>query len=98
MSPITGIFNATRSRKWANFGERFLLMTMAAMLPHWPAGPHTASPTDSGGDGYELVSEPEGFVIDRAEGPPPAGEHERAREWGAAIARRATAYTTEPTP
>ncbi|HEV7188799.1 MAG TPA: hypothetical protein VGN28_12965 [Blastococcus sp.] len=46
--------------------------------------------------GYELVCEPEGFVIERAEGPLRAGEHDRAREWGAAITRRAAAYATEP--
>ena len=33
MSPITGIFSAMRSRKWANFGERFLPTTMPTMLP-----------------------------------------------------------------
>lgn len=47
--------------------------------------------------GYELVAEPEGFVIEHPEGPLRAGEHDRAREWGAAIARRATAYATEST-
>jgi hypothetical protein len=46
--------------------------------------------------GYELVAEPEGFVIESAEGPLRAGEHDRARDWGAAIARRATAYATQP--
>jgi hypothetical protein len=47
--------------------------------------------------GYELVAAPEGFVLDGAEGPLRAGEHDRARGWGAAIARRAAAYATEPT-
>lgn len=46
--------------------------------------------------GYELVAEPEGFVIESAEGPLRSGEHDRARDWGAAIARRAAAYATEP--
>lgn len=46
--------------------------------------------------GYELVAEPEGFIVESAEGPLRAGEHDRARIWGAALARRATAYATEP--
>jgi hypothetical protein len=47
--------------------------------------------------GYELIADPEGFLILSTEGPLRAGEHDRARDWGAAIARRATAYATEPT-
>ena len=46
--------------------------------------------------GYDLVAEPEGFVIESAEGPLRTDEHDRARDWGAAIARRAAAYATEP--
>ena len=46
--------------------------------------------------GYEMVCDPEGFVVDSAEGPLKAGELDRAREWGAAIASRATVYATEP--
>jgi hypothetical protein len=47
--------------------------------------------------GYEMLCEPEGFLIDGPEGPLRQGELERARNWGAAIARRATVYSTEPT-
>jgi multimeric flavodoxin WrbA len=47
--------------------------------------------------GYEVVCEPEGFLIDAAEGPLKDGEYERARNWGAAMASRATVYATEPT-
>jgi Flavodoxin len=46
--------------------------------------------------GYELVAEPEGFAVEEAEGPLRAGEHDRARLWGAALARRAAAYASEP--
>ena len=46
--------------------------------------------------GYELIAEPEGFLIESTEGPLGAGEQDRARAWGAALARRATAYATEP--
>ncbi|MFF9915571.1 flavodoxin domain-containing protein [Streptomyces sp. NPDC013457] len=37
------------------------------------------------GHGYELVAEPEGFVIEDTEGPLRAGERDRARAWGAAL-------------
>ncbi|MEV6327833.1 flavodoxin domain-containing protein [Streptomyces sp. NPDC051909] len=37
------------------------------------------------GHGYELVAEPEGFVIEDTEGPLREGERERARAWGAAL-------------
>ncbi|MEK9523346.1 flavodoxin family protein [Streptomyces sp. NPDC087908] len=37
------------------------------------------------GHGYELVAEPEGFVIEDAEGPLRAGERDRARAWGASL-------------
>jgi Flavodoxin len=35
--------------------------------------------------GYDLVSEPEGFVLDDAYGPMRAGEIERAKQWGAQL-------------
>jgi len=47
--------------------------------------------------GYEMVCDPEGFIVDAAEGPLQAGELDRAREWGAAMASRAAMYATEPT-
>jgi len=47
--------------------------------------------------GYELVCEPEGFLVEAAEGPLKAGEYDRARNWGAAMASRATVYASEPT-
>jgi Flavodoxin len=39
--------------------------------------------------GYELVAEPEGFIIEDIEGPLRDGEHDRARAWGADLAQRA---------
>jgi Flavodoxin len=39
--------------------------------------------------GYQLVSAPEGFVVDDAYGPLRAGEIERAKEWGAQLVRAA---------
>ena len=38
--------------------------------------------------GYELVAEPEGFVIDHAQGPLRDGERDRARAWGARLLRQ----------
>jgi hypothetical protein len=38
--------------------------------------------------GYDLVSEPEGFVVDDAAGPLRGGEIERARQWGAQLAKQ----------
>jgi hypothetical protein len=35
--------------------------------------------------GYELVAEPEGFVIDNIHGPLRGAERHRAREWGAVL-------------
>jgi Flavodoxin len=35
--------------------------------------------------GYQLVSDPEGFVVDDAYGPLRAGEIDRAKEWGAQL-------------
>ena len=37
--------------------------------------------------GFALVAEPEGFVVDGAEGPLRDGERERARAWGARLVR-----------
>jgi hypothetical protein len=37
--------------------------------------------------GYQLVSDPEGFVVDDAYGPLRAGEIDRAKEWGAQLVR-----------
>ncbi|WP_189802712.1 flavodoxin family protein [Streptomyces tanashiensis] len=37
------------------------------------------------GQGYELVAEPAGFVIEGTEGPLRAGERDRAKAWGAAL-------------
>jgi hypothetical protein len=40
--------------------------------------------------GYELIADPEGFLIqDNGEGPLQAGEEERARAWGAGLVRQA---------
>ncbi len=39
--------------------------------------------------GYSLAAEPEGFVVEEADGPLRDGERERARAWGAELARRA---------
>jgi hypothetical protein len=36
--------------------------------------------------GFEVVVEPESFLVEDAEGPLAAGELERAREWGSAVA------------
>jgi len=36
--------------------------------------------------GYELVAEPEGFMIETTEGPLRKGERARAKQWGAALA------------
>jgi hypothetical protein len=35
--------------------------------------------------GYQLVCDPEGFVVDDAYGPLRAGEAERAKQWGAQL-------------
>jgi hypothetical protein len=37
---------------------------------------------------YELVAEPEGFIIEGTEGPLRAGELDRAKAWGADVARQ----------
>jgi hypothetical protein len=38
--------------------------------------------------GYELVAEPEGFIIEGTEGPLRAGESDRARAWGANLVQQ----------
>jgi hypothetical protein len=38
--------------------------------------------------GYELVAEPESFVIEGTEGPLRAGEPDRVRAWGADLVRQ----------
>jgi flavodoxin len=38
--------------------------------------------------GFEVVVEPESFLVEDAEGPLAAGELERAREWGSVLAAR----------
>jgi hypothetical protein len=38
--------------------------------------------------GYELVAEPEGFIIEDTEGPLRAGESDRAKAWGADLLRK----------
>jgi hypothetical protein len=43
--------------------------------------------------GYDLVSDPEGFVVDDAYGPLRAGELERAKQWGAQLVRATTRST-----
>jgi Flavodoxin len=43
--------------------------------------------------GYHLVSDPEGFVVEDAYGPLRAGELERAKQWGAQLARATTRAT-----
>lgn len=37
--------------------------------------------------GYELAAKPEGFIIEDGQGPLREGERDRARAWGAALAR-----------
>jgi hypothetical protein len=45
--------------------------------------------------GFELVVEPESFLVEDAEGPLEDGELERARDWGSAIAARVGATVEE---
>jgi hypothetical protein len=45
--------------------------------------------------GFELTAEPESFFVDDAEGPLADGEVDRARDWGAAVARQATSGREE---
>jgi menaquinone-dependent protoporphyrinogen IX oxidase len=45
--------------------------------------------------GFDVVVEPESFLVEDAEGPLADGELERAREWGSAIAGQVLATTQE---
>ncbi|MFE7189556.1 flavodoxin family protein [Kitasatospora sp. NPDC057541] len=46
---------------------------------------------------YDVVAEPEGFVVEGVDGPLRAGELDRARAWGAALVQRRTVFErTEP--
>jgi hypothetical protein len=40
--------------------------------------------------GYQLAAQPEGFIVTGSEGPLRDGEADRAREWGAGLAQRAS--------
>jgi hypothetical protein len=37
--------------------------------------------------GFETIAEPESFLVEESEGPLAAGEVDRARRWGEALAR-----------
>ena len=43
--------------------------------------------------GYQLVGDPEGFVVEDAYGPLRAGELERAKQWGAQLIRASSRST-----
>jgi hypothetical protein len=43
------------------------------------------------GSGYELAAEPQSFLVEDSEGPLVAGELERARAWGAQLAKQLAA-------
>jgi hypothetical protein len=45
-----------------------------------------------GGHGYELVTNPEGFILDGAYGPLHVGEIERAKVWRAQVVRKSVAH------
>jgi hypothetical protein len=45
--------------------------------------------------GYELVAEPEGFVVDHAHGPLRDGERDRARAWGARLLRQPVTVSSD---
>src|SRR4029453_10810982 len=45
--------------------------------------------------GYNLLNDPEGFVVEDAHGPLRAGEVERAKQWGAEVVQ-ATSVVTQP--
>jgi hypothetical protein len=47
---------------------------------------------ESRGHGYELVKNPEEFILDDAYGPLQTGEIERAKEWGAQLVRTSVAH------
>lgn len=46
--------------------------------------------------GYRVVGDPEGFIIEDAEGPLRAGEPDRARAWGAGLVRKAASVGPHP--
>src|SRR5512132_4435975 len=48
--------------------------------------------------GYQLVTDPEGFIVDDAYGPMRAGEVERAKQWGAQLVQTRPSVTTQPVP
>jgi hypothetical protein len=54
---------------------------------HWLVARPMASPGDCGRHGYQLVSDPEGFILDDAYGPVRPAEMERAKQWGAQLVR-----------
>ncbi|WP_043505181.1 flavodoxin family protein [Georgenia sp. SUBG003] len=41
--------------------------------------------------GFDVVADPEGFVVEEADGPLREGERDRARDWGAALTRKVAA-------
>lgn len=47
--------------------------------------------------GFEVVAEPESFLVEDAEGPLMDGELERAREWGSSLAAQVRTATQETT-
>jgi HSP20 family molecular chaperone IbpA len=46
--------------------------------------------------GYNLLNDPEGFVVEDAHGPLRAGEVERAKQWGAELVQARTSAVTQP--
>jgi hypothetical protein len=46
--------------------------------------------------GYDLLNDPEGFVVQDAHGPLRAGEVERAKQWGAELVQARTSSATQP--
>jgi Flavodoxin len=45
--------------------------------------------------GYDLLNDPEGFVVEDAHGPLRAGEVERAKQWGAELVQARTSSVTQ---
>lgn len=81
-------------------GVREWLATLPAMEGEWRAAAFDTrlpSPMAGGAShgivrglrrhGFTLVADAEGFVVEEAEGPLRAGESERAKAWGAELAR-----------
>lgn len=46
--------------------------------------------------GYDLLKDPQGFVVEDAHGPLRAGEVERAKQWGAELVQARTSSVTQP--